>query len=265
MYREEERLIAALKPEYNIASGGLVFTSKEKQAQFAVARAQKTSKPIICLDDGSIYQSIKAAANAHGVAKPSISSICEREGISKKGLSFAFFTGPLTEEERKEIINERHARSLVSEGARKKKVADLISRPVTDLNTGTIYTSARDADKSLKLVLGTAEACCRRGRATRRGECFAFGQLSDPERRRLLAIAMENRCAIDAGWKKNLSKRRLLRPAQQVRCDTYGITFRSAEAAEIEFCIAANSIREVCNGRSPMVFGLKFSYVEDRA
>jgi len=263
MYKEEERLIALLKPEYNIASGGLVFISKEKQAQFSASGAQRNSKPVICLNDGSVYPSAAAAALAYGMDRHNLADICNRESIARNGLSFSFIIGPMTEAEREVIFRERKERKAAAELARIKKTTGTISRPVTDLNTGVIYTSATAADRVLNLVVGTAEACCRRGRATRRGECFAFGQLSEPERLRLLALAIENRRAIDTSWKQNLSKRRRLRPAQLVRCDTYGITFSSAEAAEIEYCIAANSIRESCSGRDTMVFGLKFSYVED--
>ena len=255
---------ALMKPEYNIASGGLVFTSKEKQAQFVIARAQKTSKPIICLDDGSIYPSIRAAALAHGVAKPSISSICERGGISKNGLSFAFFTRPMTEEERQKIISERHAQKRASERARIKKIIDVNSREVTSLNTGKIYLNAGVAEKATKIARGTVSYLCITGNINRNGFCFAFGALTEDERLIALKNAEDKDRQTKQEWKKNLSKMRSRVAPKRVRCDTYGTTFSRAEAAAMEYCILAQSIREVCNGKSSNVYGLKFSYIDIR-
>lgn len=264
MYKEEERLIALLKPEYNIASGGLVFTSKEQQKKFAFERAQQCSKPVICLNNGSVYPSAVAAERAFGLGRKVVAPQCKRGGITRAGFAFAFLIGSMSEQERIELLSARKAKKAAAEQARTEKCSRVNSRPVTDLNTGAIYTSARVADKALGLVRGTVEACCRRGRADRRGNCFAFGELFDPERHRLLKATLANRQAVDVGWKKNLSKMRSRFPAQRVRCDTYGITFRSAEAVELEYCVSASSIREVCSGRSDQAFGLKFSYAESR-
>lgn len=256
MYQEEERLIALLKPEYNIASGGLIFTSKKRQAQFSAAGAQGASRPVICLNDGSTYPSINAAERTYGVT--GLRRLCDG-GVSVKGLAFAFATGPMTEEDRISLLKERQAQKIVAEQARKKKVADIISRPVTDLNTGIVYTSARAADKARNLVRGTAEACCRRGRATRRGECFAFGQLSDPESRRLLAMAKENRRAVDVVWKEKICKNN----SRIVICENTRLLYDNPKIAAIALGLSPDTIYTHCRNGKATQSGLSFFYLDE--
>ena len=259
MYKEEERLIAAMKPEYNIAVGGLIFTSKERQKAFAFARAQKCSKPVICLNDGAIYPSAVAAERALGLGHKIVSQQCQREGITRQGLSFAFYAAPMSERKRQEMLAARKARKAVAEQARKDKCAQIKSRPVTDLRTGIIYISARAADQALNLVNGTAESCCRRGRAMRNGECFAFGQLCDLERSRLLALATEKRRTIDAGWKEKIGKKN----SRMVICENTHRLYDNPTIAAIDLGLSPDTIYTHCRNGKVTQSGLSFAYLDE--
>lgn len=262
MYKEEERLIALLNPEYNIASGGLIFTSKEKQLKFAIAGAQRSSKQVICLNDGLVYPSAAEAARFYGVERHNLGNLCRRGGVMRNGLSFAFLTKPMSDADRESMLNERKLRKISAESARIDLVIGLNSRTVTDLKTGKIYPSARAAEHEIGISGSTVSYLCRTGNINQEGFCFSFGELTEEERLLKLKIAEDKNQQTKKEWKKNLSKARWL--ASHVRCDTYGITFRSAESASLEYCISAASIREVCNGRRDDTFGLKFSYIENR-
>lgn len=259
MFKEEERLIALMTPEYNIASGGLIFTSKEKQAQFAKTTAQRKSKPVICLNDGSTYPSASAAARTHGFSKPVILYLCNSGGIARNGLSFALLNGAMSEQERNELLSARKSKKVCAEKERVEKVTRINSRPVTDLNTGIIYTSATVADRTLNLVPGTTEACCRRGRSTRRGDCFAFGQLSDPERRRLLALATENRKAVDVGWKEKIGKRN----SRVVICENTHLLYDNPPIAAKAHGLSSYTVYAHCRSGKPTQSGLSFSYLDE--
>lgn len=258
MYKEEERLIALLKPEYNIASGGLVFTSKERHAQFVMTFKQRLSKPVICLNDGATYPSIRAAALVHGVSKPSITHLCESGGMSRSGLFFSYITEPMTQDERLDTISKRREQKSVTEQARKDKVAFTISRPVTDLTTGVIYASATVADRSLALVPGTAEACARRERASRRGECFAFGQLSEPERLISLEKFLEKRQVVDDGWKKKIG----VRNSRVVICAETRKLYDNSTVAAKSHGLTPYMVYTSCRSGKPTTSGIAFSYLD---
>lgn len=259
MYKEEERLIALLTPEYNIASGGLIFTSKEKQAKFAADQASKSSKPVMCLNDGSIYPSAVAAEKAFGLGHKIVSQQCKRGGVTRAGLSFVYLSGSMSEHERNQLLSERLSKKDEAEQSRLDKISSKISRPVTDLSTGTIYSSARAADKALNLVFGTVDSCCRRGKASRRGECFAFGELSEQDRCRLLEEVTAKRQEVDDGWKEKLSKKH----SRVVICENTNRLFDNPKAAAAELGLSADTVYTHCRSGKPTRSGLLFSYLDE--
>lgn len=259
MYQEEERLIALMKPEYNIASGGLIFISKEKQTKFATDSANRSSKPVICLNDGAVYPSASAAARFYGVSNKNLQQLCNRVGIMRNGLSFIFFTGPISDEDREKLLNDRRLSKSASERARIEKISSIISRPVTCLNTGIVYTSARVADKAINVALGTVEYLCRVGRANRSGHAFSFGKLSDEERLRLLDIASKNRNDVDMGWKEKLSKKH----SRVVICGNTNMTYKNHEAAADAHGVSPWTVRDLCRSGKSSRSGKIFSYLDE--
>lgn len=261
MYKEEERLIALLDPEYNIASGGLVFTSKIKQREFSQARAKETGKPVLCLNDGKIYPSIRATARAYGLSKPQVSYLCEHIGLTRTGLGFRYASEHLTEDQRFALLADFKQHKFTAERARVEKVAKKNGRQVTCLNTGIVYPSAMAADKALGLLRNTVSYICIHGRTHHSGLFFMFGALSEPERQIALAAAIEKSQKIKTGWKDKLSKKRSY---PVIRLDT-GEVFANNSAAVHATGLSSWMIYEACRSGKPTTSGLSFSYLENAA
>lgn len=91
---EEQRLILALNPEYNATKGGKAYVphvlSDEVKAQLSAHGTKNISKwkryahlgpasiakPVICVDDGIIFESASAAARSYGLAKSLVIEQC---------------------------------------------------------------------------------------------------------------------------------------------------------------------------------------------
>ena len=79
----EIRLIADLKPEYNVTKGGPGITGVRRSpswvAQWMERRhrgPEASSRKVICLDDGKIYPSASEAARTYGVPKSAVIEMC---------------------------------------------------------------------------------------------------------------------------------------------------------------------------------------------
>lgn len=125
-WKLEERLIAELKPEYNVSSGGkspghgVKWTEERRLRQSAMSKGKKHSaearakmkasqakvdrshlyKSVICLDDGVIYPSTKHAAQAYGLHKARIISVCGGSLLSANGRHFAYYRNDFSNEDR---------------------------------------------------------------------------------------------------------------------------------------------------------------------
>jgi len=85
----EVRLIADLKPEYNVAAGGRgirgIKRSPKWIAQWNARRhvgPEAVSRAVVCLDDGHEYPSASAAARAYCAPRSAITEMCQ--GLSKR-------------------------------------------------------------------------------------------------------------------------------------------------------------------------------------
>jgi hypothetical protein len=258
MYKEEERLIALLKPEYNIAAGALIFTSKEKQTEFQAASAQRRSKPVICLNDGIVYPSAAAAAKAYGVERHNLAQLCNRGGVMRNGLSFIFFTEPMSDEERLSLLSSVQERKVSSEDSRVKKLAKTNGRSVTCLNDGIIYQSALAAERDKGLVRGIVQYLCKTGKTHKSGLCFAYGAITGEERLRFFEKAKAKKAKTLAGWKEKLSKLRSF----PVICINTGEIYPNTAAAGRACGLSGGRISELCRDGRKSKTGLSFRYLE---
>jgi predicted GIY-YIG superfamily endonuclease len=131
--REEIRLIALWKPEYNVSAGGDLGPT-------AVSWS-KIQRKVICLDDGEIYDSVVNCARAYGVGHSNISTVCSgRKCATLKGRHFVYYDKPLSEIERAALISHIDARSAARVAAARAKRRRQVIGP-----DGTIYPSRRAA------------------------------------------------------------------------------------------------------------------------
>lgn len=79
----EIRLIAECKPEYNVTRGGPGITGVKRSASWIAQWMERrhrgpeaSSRQVTCLDDGVVYPSASAAAQAYGVPKSAVIEMC---------------------------------------------------------------------------------------------------------------------------------------------------------------------------------------------
>lgn len=188
---EEKRIIAALKPNYNITAGGrgilIADRSNRKEWYAKVSAAQKgRSKPVtermveankkaalartklkvLCLNDGFLG-TIKEAAIRYGLRYRSILSVCRREARtpSIKGYVFIFSDIELPIAERMAQFNQWRNR-VVSKPWQKT--------PIICVTNGERYDGVAVAAKAIGVTPGRIIQLCRDGGKTKEGLEFAY-------------------------------------------------------------------------------------------
>jgi group I intron endonuclease len=135
LMREEVRLIAEMKPEYNITSGGTGIIgvprtkiwlermsksqkgrkrSPEDRAKMkAAARPELRWKSVTCLNDGMFFRSFQDAAAWYGIKPSDVSRVTRGDQhVTGAGLSFAISAVPMDDAERTARLTEIELRRL---------------------------------------------------------------------------------------------------------------------------------------------------------
>ncbi len=139
-YHHEFVLVDTMKPEYNAIPGGQVGPDGPR----------KNSKSVICLDDGTIYESAAATARALGCDFSEIAKNCRGEIPHVKWRHFRYYERSLSAEERKTLIEEdkalrvAHARRVVQRKSHRTPSHSKKGhrRPVICLDDGHVFDSA---------------------------------------------------------------------------------------------------------------------------
>jgi len=173
-FAAEERLIAELKPEYNLINGGQAVTPHTNQ------------KPVTCLEDGNVFDSIADAARHYSVHASHLANLCR--GISNltscHGKHFCYFTKKMTEQERADLImsidmTSAARRKKIRKPLRNRLITDgkdirghsaagslKLSRPVVCVTTNENFSSISAAAVYYNVVGSTITAVCRGRRRT---------------------------------------------------------------------------------------------------
>ena len=94
--------LTTLKPEYNAVAGGAIGPDEPVN-----------KKPVICLNDGLIYESATHAARFYGLDNSEVSKSCKGAGIAPKRKHFRYYENPLSEGERHSLIEaDKQARAF---------------------------------------------------------------------------------------------------------------------------------------------------------
>lgn len=184
---EEARVIGDWLPEYNVAAGGAG----------APGLVPVNRIPVICLDDGLVYESARAAATSYRCNHGEICKALKCPGTTAGGRYFERYSVPLTEAERKLTIHRaRHIRAqlrrkrsvphLSGNGRECDGVTDSLgrkvtgpmkaARPVRCLDDGKVFKSASAAARAYDVPRsGLIELCLgKRNRKTIGGLRFAY-------------------------------------------------------------------------------------------
>lgn len=174
MYKGEERLIADLNPHYNIAVGGLVFTSKEKHREYIEKHAEKCKKSVVCLNDGKMYSSAKEASLAYGLHPKVCADLCRREGISRTGYTFVYSSQLIEDNERLTELSRRQKHKAKEELKRVTKLSHENGRKVICNRTHITYKNSLEAERQNNLKRGTVHYLCTSGKINGKGFSFSF-------------------------------------------------------------------------------------------
>lgn len=185
----EKSLIEKLKPYYNVSIGGksgasgiqwaaksrALLSSKLRGKKFsAEARARmkiaqnswdrsRLYRPVICLNDGIYYPSLRHAAAAYSVRKGDVVAVCNGRQLSTKGKSFAYYHDGFSEKYRLELLGAiRHRKKPAKKG-----------KPVVCLDDGIVYQSVLEAAKALERT-GEALTYAIRHNRPCHGKRFAY-------------------------------------------------------------------------------------------
>lgn len=276
LMKEEIRLIADLRPEYNITVGGrgIVGVPRTEEWKKKISKAQKGRKlsperraalkaafrpesiyrSVVCLHDGKWFESIKGAAKHYGISVNNVRSVANGSQTIAKGLSFVYSKTPLSAE-------ECAAHLLILQGKRDKAMSRRKSghrnRSVICINDGREFRSAVAAERELGLPKGRVRQACGDGGQT---AGLRFRYLDDPDppaakirtKEQLIADRAASLAALQRGQKKI---------KKTVMCVDTGVIYESITAAA-KACGAHISSVSTAIHRKGRAKGFAFRFVK---
>lgn len=195
MASEEIRLIAEMRPEYNITVGGqgvfgVPYTEARRAklsksltgrklspdhraknaARLADMRAQR-HRAVVCLNDGVFYASCKDAAHTYSITHSNVRAVAEGgQATTKGGLSFHFSDAPMSREECDARI--RWLLDRKADGIRRSEESR--RRPVLCLTDGREFPYALAAADFYGMTASNVKALCYDGGTSQGGLSFTF-------------------------------------------------------------------------------------------
>ncbi len=243
----EKHLIKELKPEYNISAGGRgivgVSWSSERRIKILatmvgrkrtpeqIARMKAVPhdfafKPIVCLQERKLFDSIVGAAAFYGIPKGRISSVLRGESTQTGGRSFIFAKEVPSEVECEKLLESLETRRQSED---QKRAVGKRKRPLLCLETGERFESANDAAVSMGFSPARISQACLDGDALK-GKHFMYADMDAPvvkSQRTAEQIARQKAGSL-AGLKKAVTKTR----KQVIRLDNNMVFDSITEAAK---------------------------------
>jgi group I intron endonuclease len=258
---EERRLIALLKPDYNLTEGGDGFLggkhSPEQRAKWSVERRGKPGKSYRMSEAAKRALSEKRKGKRTGLPagwKHKPESI-EKMRQATRGQP-GYWKGKKLPEHVVRQMSERHSdpewrakwEASINYKPKPPKKRKLLGKKVLCLDGGIIYSSATLAAVFYHTTTGNITNACRgdKGSYTAVGRRFRYLDSPEPnyeqkERERAAGLL---RCG-----------------ATPIRCITDGREFLSTTKAERFYGISRCAIKRVCDGKSGSTRGLVFEFV----
>jgi group I intron endonuclease len=259
---EEVRVIALIKPEYNMSSGGegvimprtpewskniSIANKGRKPTQEALInmraarRVDQSYKKIICLNDGNVFNAIKSAAEFYKILKHRISTVLKEKEISVNGLCFSYFSeGLLIEENRKKILEERLNRKKFA----KFNSSSVLSKPVICVNDGIVYCSALEASRHYNISDGSIRNSCAGKTKSKIGLHFKYLENENDSIERAIYVQKSNN-------------------SKKIICVNGGKIFESIYDASRFYGVSDGNIGSVLKGRRSHTGGKTFKYAEN--
>lgn len=273
---EEKKTINEIKPEYNITIGGRGMVgipwSPERRAKirakmmgrkFSPERIARMKliphdfafKPIVCIQERKLFDSIIAAAAFYKIPKGRISSVLHGESTQTGGRSFIFAKEVPSEIECARLLELLEVRRHSED---QKRTIGKRKRPVLCIETGERFESANDAAANVGLSPGRISQACLDGDMLK-GKHFMYADMPAPaiKRARSADQIAAQKAASMAALKRGVETNR-----KRVICTDNNMVFDSITAAA-ESCkrnIASVSAAIHRGGKSG---GLAFCFLDE--
>lgn len=234
--REEMRVISLVNPKYNMTGGG------ETLAGYKMPEELKPYKKIVCLNDGKVFESIKAAAKFYGVLRHRISTILKEKEISAKGFFFSYYSDSLLDEKnRKALLEKKKTLKKFS----KFNSSSVVSKPVICINDGHIYCSALEAARHYNISDGSIRNSCNGKTKSIIGLHFKYleNESDDIQREKYIPAGNNNR---------------------KIICIEDDIVFSSIIEAAKFYGASDGNIGSVLRGKRAHTKGKTFKYLESK-
>ena len=289
----ERQHIERLKPQYNLAAGGVgpsgvkwsarrhrimkkslraAWTDERRQKASVAMKGRKRSeealqrmresrdpaacfKSVVCLNDGSFHLSITHAATHYGIKATRISASCTGREVSANGLVFCFADKPLTAKQIARRMRRVQARLAARFDASKAER----SRPVLCLTTGVAYPSVASAAKGVGLHSNRIVQLCQRGGTTRSGLSFMYAdEDAPPVKEQRDAAEIE-----DGIHRRNAAlQRAYTKRSRPVMCVTDGTEHASASAAARAYGVGRATVWNAITYSDGWVGERQFKFLE---
>lgn len=277
--KAEIHFISTLKPEYNISPGGsagwagIPRTLEWKAKISAANKGRKNSpetiakikanrpkdmfmKPVVCLDDGRVFPSIRDAASFYGVRKKGISEALNGRQIRAGGKYFALLKNG-QDAETQDALFALHKKKR-DNWTETLKAGVLRGRPVKCINDGRIFTSGKKAADFYNISQMRVSQICRDGTQTTSGLRFMFADADAPPKKREKTseeVALAKTLRDDALRRANKKARK------KVACLSDGSTHESITAAARHYGLSIAQVSDAIH-RSGKAAGYVFRFAE---
>lgn len=130
------------------------------------------NKPIVCVEDGKIFYSVRDAASHYGICESYLSTVLNNGRNKVKGHTFRYATEEEIARMVKDVTVQEEAR-VTANGTRTNGNCD----PCMCLTDGSIYASLTDAAEKYNLATSQISYACKAPGRTAGG--YSFCKLSD--------------------------------------------------------------------------------------
>lgn len=213
------RVIDAIKKRHSVGEEQLHFYFADEPMPKIEDFSKPLRRKVACIENGTIYSSATAAARDIGANVNNVTRSCKK-GLAVCGLHFHY------SDESAPTIKKRRG------------------KPIRCLESGKVYTSAKDASKDVGIpVRLIVSAACRKGGGTE-------GDV-------LLHWMYEEDFASSDSVRRSHARRR------RVRCKETGEVFDSMKDASSQLKVNYSSISACCRGSANTAGGYHWEYVDD--
>ena len=201
-------------------------------------KIDKRVKPVLCIETGVVYESIKKASAETGIKYGGIAKVCNGKQEVAGGYHWEFVD--------EELKNKT------------SKFINKYNKPVVCIDTGIVYKSAKEIERKLGISHASISNVCNKKQKTAGGYHWEFVNSSDINS---IKVSEETKIKIKESKKGKKYKKSKRKDRKKVHCIETGIVYESIyEAMSVT---GIRKISEVCNGQHKTAGGYHWEFIKD--